>query len=134
MLRFVVLYHDCPDGHPRPSHWDFMLEEIKAATLRTWAVERAPHEPGPLVAESLGGHRLEYLEYEGPISGGRGHVRAYDRGTYELICEDDRQIVVHLHGEKLIGTAFLEQIAGDNAPSWTFTFEAEAPHTPMGRS
>ena len=40
MARFVLLYHDCPNDHPRPSHYDLMLEANGA--LRTWAIAALP--------------------------------------------------------------------------------------------
>jgi hypothetical protein len=33
-------------------------------------------------AQRIADHRLAYLEYEGPISGGRGTVRRLDGGSY----------------------------------------------------
>ena len=67
MPRFVVLEHD----HPA-LHWDLMLEGD--GVLRTWRLD-APPEPGKTVrATSSFDHRLIYLDYEGPISGGRGCV------------------------------------------------------------
>ena len=35
-------------------------------------------------AEVLPDHRLAYLDYEGPISGDRGSVTRWDRGTYDV--------------------------------------------------
>ncbi len=73
--RFVILRHD----HPT-LHWDFMLET--AGVLKTWRWP-TPYA-GTFFAEALPDHRLEYLEYEGPVSGGRGSVRCWDRGVYEM--------------------------------------------------
>lgn len=93
MPRFVLLLHDCPDGRPRATHCDLMLEVGSA--LRTWALAQVPHAWSGLDlndellaasdtvdADRLADHRLTYLEYEGPISGGRGHVRRLDQGSY----------------------------------------------------
>jgi hypothetical protein len=80
MLRFVVLRHELPADSPRSSHWDVMFETD--GTLRTWAIEGMPDTRDPQPAEALADHRLEYLTYEGPISGERGWVTRWDAGTY----------------------------------------------------
>ncbi|MCE9606936.1 MAG: hypothetical protein K8U03_18790 [Planctomycetia bacterium] len=83
MPRFVILRHECPVESRRPSHWDFMLEH--GEVLRTWALDLAPDIRELQVVALLPDHRLEYLAYEGPISGGRGTVAQWDAGTYEVI-------------------------------------------------
>jgi hypothetical protein len=113
MSRFVVLIHD----HP-VLHWDFMLE--KEAGLRTWRLARSPGEPGPIVAEPLADHRLDYLDYEGPVSGNRGTVRRFDRGTYVLEGESDHSLVVELRGSVLVGQATF--VRNRDLPGWTFSF------------
>ncbi len=83
MPRFVVLRHETPPGHERPTHWDFMLEA--GGVLRTWALAEAPCRGRAIAAEELAEHRLAYLEYEGDVSGGRGSVVRWDAGTYEVL-------------------------------------------------
>src|SRR5436190_23941819 len=75
-LRFVIQEHD----HPI-LHWDFMLE--CDGVLRTWRLP-APPTTGDMIAEQIGDHRLAYLVYEGPVSGGRGTVKCWDCGTYQM--------------------------------------------------
>jgi hypothetical protein len=120
MSRFVVLTHD----HPL-LHWDFMLEHEER--LRTWRLGQPPDVGGAIVAEPLPDHRLAYLDYEGPVSGDRGHVTRWDRGEYETIDSSPRQIVVRLAGERLRGEAVLER--SEAAESWTFRFN---PHRAEG--
>lgn len=119
MPRFVILRHECPPGYARPSHWDFMLEVGPA--LKTWALLQTPDETPSdqpsgsesCRAEALADHRLEYLTYEGPVSGGRGEVARWDLGTYRLVrCSEDEWIV-ELQGERLQGRASLRRIAAD---------------------
>jgi hypothetical protein len=85
MPRFVVLRHEFPADHTRSSHWDVMFETD--GVLRTWAIERMPDEPASQPAEALTDHRLEYLTYEGPVSGERGRVTRWDAGTYRRAAE-----------------------------------------------
>jgi hypothetical protein len=104
MPRFVILEHDGPRG----LHWDWMLET--AGVLATWAL---PQPPGPgltLEAEALPDHRPAYLDYEGPISGGRGSVTRWDQGTYDLERWDATSIAVILHGSRIEGRATLDKI------------------------
>jgi hypothetical protein len=108
MSRYVILEHD----HP-VRHWDLMIEH--AGVLRTWRLE-APPQPGVAVAaEPTFDHRLVYLDYEGPISGGRGTVQRWDRGICTWEQRDDAW-TIHFCGGRLAGTAQL----APNGPRWTF--------------
>ena len=59
-----------------------MLEQD--GVLRTWALAEEPAAQAEIAAEALGDHRLDYLEYEGPVSGDRGSVSRWDEGEYEM--------------------------------------------------
>ena len=116
MPRFVILTHDFPF-----LHWDFMLERGK--TLRTWRLLQSPDSAERIAAEPLPDHRRHYLDYEGPVSRGRGVVRCWDRGEYTVIEECDSQVVVRLTGSRLIGRAVVERhVDGD---TWGVQFLPE---------
>jgi hypothetical protein len=106
MPRFVLLFHDCPTKSPRESHWDFMLES--GTVLRTWALSANPASvdvgKDGIEAEQIDDHRLAYLEYEGPISNGRGSVVRVDAGQFELKSETECELVLELFGERLRGS------------------------------
>jgi hypothetical protein len=102
MLRFVVLTHDHPVWH-----WDFMLENSGA--LRTWRLDAEPASGHSIAAMPLPLHRLEYLDYEGAVSGGRGEVHRWDRGVYTALHEADGNLVVQLSGDLLYGIAELRR-------------------------
>ncbi len=109
MPRFVVLEHDSPRG----LHWDLMLET--AGVLATWALPQPP-EPGlTLEAEALPDHRPAYLDYEGKLSGDRGSVTRWDRGTYDLQRWDASAIAAILHGRRIEGRVTLEAIPSQPA-------------------
>jgi hypothetical protein len=101
--RFVVLEHRW-DG----VHWDLMLEDD--GRLRTWALAAFPAPGLDIAANPLPDHRIRYLEYEGPISGGRGVVRRADRGTYEAIAWGEDLVRVRLRGAQVIGEAELVRL------------------------
>src|SRR5262245_3351063 len=75
MPRYVVLEHDHPE-----LHWDFMLEA--GEVLRTWRLAAPPGAEGAIPATAVFDHRPFYLDYEGPVRGGRGFVRRWDAGTF----------------------------------------------------
>jgi hypothetical protein len=88
-----------------------MLEA--GGALKTWALSQEPAERIEIAAEVLADHRLAYLEYEGPVSGGRGTVARWDR---------ENEWIVDLSGERLSGRVTLVRLpAGANAWSWRFT-------------
>ncbi len=76
--RFAVLRHD----HPF-LHWDLLLED--GAEAATWRLLRQPVFGEPIAAELLAPHRLMYLSYAGPVSGGRGHVSPLAAGTWQQL-------------------------------------------------
>ncbi len=79
--RFVVLCHEFPPGSERANHWDLMLED--RGELETWQLSAAP-APGKIIAAiKLPRHRLDYLKYEGSVSGGRGSVRRIQAGEFQ---------------------------------------------------
>lgn len=75
-----------------------MLENDKG-TLQTWALTECPAPGATILADELPPHRIEYLEYEGPIAGGRGDVVRVFGGHYTV---DDRGDVLlfFTHEEK----------------------------------
>jgi hypothetical protein len=104
MPRFVILEHD----HPI-LHWDLMLEE--GFSLKTWRLAEPPGGAQPIDATELGDHRAVYLDYEGPVSGGRGFVKRWDAGAYEDIGTLPDQRSVRFDGARLRGLATLTRIA-----------------------
>ena len=69
-LRYAVLHHT---GHG-PPHYDLLFETSPGSPLLTF---RSPVWPvtGEDAARRLPDHRPMYLDYEGPVSGGRGGAR-----------------------------------------------------------
>ena len=113
MPRYVVLEHDWP-----VLHWDFMLES--GEVLRTWRLAAPPRPGASVAAESLGDHRRAYLDYEGPVSGGRGTVSRWDAGSFAWEEDTAEGITILFRGGRLRGRATLRR---DEAGEWVFAVE-----------
>jgi hypothetical protein len=101
MPRFVILDHD----HPFP-HFDLMLESD--GKLRAWRLIGDPSSSRPVPVEPLGDHRIAYLDYEGPVSGGRGRVVRWDSGAYEIVDESPTELRLALAGTRCRGNAVVD--------------------------
>ena len=105
MPRYVILEHDHPEFH-----WDLMLD-IDGA-LKTWRLPAPPPEQ-PNTALALDDHRIDYLDYEGPVSGNRGTVKRWDAGTYEAMdWEEVSEWAVELRGARWQGIVALRHHDG----------------------
>ena len=100
-----------------------MLES--GGTLRAWALTANPTQCDiaqvGIDAEQLPDHRLEYLDYEGPISQGRGRVEQVDAGQFDVLSETEFELELRLAGGKLTGdwTLLRNSSAGEN--HWLFS-------------
>jgi hypothetical protein len=115
MPRFAILEHDYPI-----CHWDFLLE--KGEALLTWRLS-APPDAGVVDALEMPDHRRLYLDYEGPVSGGRGNVTRWDGGTFDWEVSKRDRLAVRLCGGRLRGVFRLERVRGGN---WRGEFWANA--------
>jgi len=114
--RFVILWHalspknatstkgSCSvsrslDPETRFSHFDLMLE--KDGHLITFELQQLPIPGEKLVVRPLADHRLVYLDYEGPISGDRGHVTQWTSGRYTTVAETDEKWILELQSPRL---------------------------------
>lgn len=113
MPRFVVLHHQTPPNYPRPPHWDLMLEQD--GLLASWALPTAPKIGSVFNAEILKDHRLEFLDFEGPLDGDRGHVSRHDAGTYETLAENASRLVIRLKGKKVDGRVTIASVDRERA-------------------
>lgn len=97
MPRFVILEHDWPTRH-----WDLLLEA--GGVLRAWRL-RAEPVPGAVVpAVPNADHRLAYLDYVGPVSGGRGSVTRWAGGVFDWIEDNAERISIRVVSERISGS------------------------------
>ena len=113
-MRFVILHHR---GVTNP-HFDLMLQ-LPNNELRTWQIAN-PSESAVLPARAIVNHRSAYLQYEGPISGGRGFVKRWDRGIYLALADESSLFRAMLRGEKLHG---ILEMRRDGSNDWSFQFQ-----------
>ncbi|MFQ5502794.1 MAG: DNA polymerase ligase N-terminal domain-containing protein [Phycisphaerae bacterium] len=103
-VRFVVLHHVEATG----DHYDLMIE--MGNQLATWKLHDPPEhiESEPYGVDRLPDHRPLYLDYEGPISGDRGHVTRHDSGVCVVHKHTDTRWAVTFCGQHLKGDYILE--------------------------
>lgn len=120
MPRYVVLEHTGTETYKPGRHWDLMLETSGA--LQTWELDHIPEAGGRGRALRLADHRLDYLDYEGPISGDRGAVRRWAHGVYESVSETPDELIIRLNGP-LQGNLRLIRDLADSSDCWQVSFE-----------
>jgi hypothetical protein len=116
MPRFVLLEHTGAPDDPTGRHFDLLLEQSGAC--RTWRLYDVPRTgAAPVAALELPSHRLEWLDrLEGAVSGGRGHARRIDAGSYEplsadaTVVSDATALVIAVNGVMLSGRLRLETV------------------------
>lgn len=125
--RYVLLRHECPADYRDGPHWDLMIEDGDA--LRTWSLLELPEawrialaipnrtatvreRNQTVFVTELAPHRRVYLDYEGPVSRGRGTVRRVASGTLRLTQEDAGQVGV-------------EALTGELRGAWRFEREGD---------
>ena len=119
MPRFALLIHDHPFVH-----WDLLVQ--RGEVLRSWRLLESPDrwrsaaESAGLSAESIGEHRLLYLDYEGPVSRERGRVARWDLGQVEWLAESETSVRLRLSGSRLVGELTLDREASQ--PLWLARF------------
>lgn len=118
--RFVVLLHNHPEDH-----WDWMFEKDGALlTFRSIPRPFSRESPGPTEMTFIAPHRLDYLLYEGPVSGNRGTVQRVDTGFFRWVVKDVNRWVLELAGAALRGELSLQLITNQvESPIWEATFK-----------
>jgi hypothetical protein len=79
-LRFAVLHHT---GVAEP-HFDLLTELSPGAPLATWRLPQWPLR-GRTAVQQQPDHRGVYLDYQGPVSGGRGEVQRVAGGSCHIL-------------------------------------------------
>lgn len=116
---FVVQRHDATN-----IHYDFRLE--MDGVLKSWAVPKEPPKRAGIkrLAIETEDHPLGYADFEGEIPEGEygaGKVEIWDKGTFELLKRNEKEIIVSLRGEELEGDYVLIKTKyGKKDRGWLF--------------
>ncbi|MEM0351238.1 MAG: DNA polymerase ligase N-terminal domain-containing protein [Archaeoglobaceae archaeon] len=113
-MKFCVQEH-----FARRHHFDLRLEMDGVA--KSWAIPKGFPEVGERrLAIQVEDHSIEYMDFEGIIEEGygKGVVRIWDRGEYELIKKTEREIKFRLKGNKLKGTYVLLKFEKSGKNAW----------------
>ncbi|MCQ4153146.1 MAG: 3'-phosphoesterase [Archaeoglobales archaeon] len=112
-MKFCVQEH-----FAKKHHYDLRLEMDGVA--KSWAIPKDFPEKGEKrLAIQVEDHSIEYMDFEGEIAEGygKGTVKIWDRGEYELLKRTDKEIKFRLNGQKLKGVYVLlkfEKVGKDN--------------------
>jgi hypothetical protein len=96
----------------RASHFDLMLE--KNGLLTTFELFQLPIPGERFPVRRLPEHRIDYLDYEGPISGDRGHVTQWTAGHYLTAIESENKWILELYSPRLSARIVLLRPTSDN--------------------
>ncbi|HSB57629.1 MAG TPA: DNA polymerase ligase N-terminal domain-containing protein [Nitrosopumilaceae archaeon] len=94
------------EHHAKRLHWDLRFEIDKV--LKSWALPRIPpqKEGEKRLAVQVEDHPIEYALFEGEIPEGNygaGIVKIWDKGTFEILEQDEKKFIVDIKGNKLRG-------------------------------
>jgi hypothetical protein len=121
-LRTVVIRHNLPDGS---HHFDWMIarDETAKNPLITFRmndrVDNLPDDDSS-PAQRISDHRPEYLEYEGPVSGNRGHVQRARTGLVHHVTRHDAPGL-----QWMLDLLWNPEIPGDSPSAQQLVLEAQ---------
>lgn len=113
-MRFCVQEH-----FAKRHHFDLRLEMDGVA--KSWAVPKGiPEEGEKRLAIQVEDHDIEYMDFEGVIEEGygKGVVKVWDKGEYELLKRGEKEIKFRAHGNKLKGVYVLLKFEKGGENSW----------------
>lgn len=118
--KLIYMIHE---HHASHLHWDLRLE--MSGVLKSWAVPKVPSTEKEIkrLAIQVEDHPISYAKFKGIIPEGNygaGEVKIWDNGTYNLIENTNKKIIIDLHGKKLKGKYCLIKTNYENKKSWLF--------------
>ncbi|MBS0188145.1 MAG: hypothetical protein JSS51_08750 [Planctomycetes bacterium] len=115
--RCVILLHTLPDGS---AHLDWMIESDRRLLTFRLPVNTEVGKPGRFEAVAIADHRLAYLDFEGPVSGGRGDVKRLSRYILRQLDRTEELIRVELEPEAGPGRGIVWTGRRSNGDRWHF--------------
>lgn len=94
------------EHHATRLHWDLRFEIDNI--LKSWALPKIPPQKigEKRLAVSVPDHPIEYALFEGQTPEGNygaGKVNIWDKGTFEILEQDKKKLILNIHGNKLTG-------------------------------
>lgn len=116
--KLIYVVHEHWASH---HHFDLRLE--MDGVLKSWAIPKIPplDEKTKRLAIEVEDHPIAYANFHGEIKEGygKGIVKIWDKGIYELKFKDSKKIEIILHGKKLKGNHVLVKTNfGKNSWLW----------------
>jgi bifunctional non-homologous end joining protein LigD len=110
------LIYSVQEHHASHLHYDLRLE--KDGVLKSWAIPKGiPEGSERRLAVEVEDHPLSYAFFEGEIPKGEygaGKVKLWDRGTYEQVLWNDKEIEIRISGRRIKGTYLMIRMNGKN--------------------
>jgi hypothetical protein len=101
-MRFVIHHHLSEN-----EHYDLMIETEEKEMLTTWRITPVDlallQKNAEIKAKRIQDHKKFFLDYEGPLSRGKGRVKLYDSGICGLNRKDGKVFKYSLSGKILKG-------------------------------
>ncbi|MEM0215856.1 MAG: DNA polymerase ligase N-terminal domain-containing protein [Archaeoglobaceae archaeon] len=113
-MKFSVQEH-----FAKKHHFDLRLEMDGVA--KSWAIPKGFPEKGEKrLAIQVEDHSIDYMEFEGTIEEGygKGVVKLWDKGDYEILKKSEKEIKIKLKGQKLKGVYVLIKFEKVGKDSW----------------
>jgi DNA ligase D-like protein (predicted 3'-phosphoesterase) len=93
--------------------------------LRSWALPKKPPLTSGIrrLAIAVEDHPLDYADFEGEISEGQygaGSVIIWDKGSYNLLENDENRLKLRFLGKKLKGIYILLKLPQFGENAWLF--------------
>ena len=114
-LRFALAFHELP---AKESHFDLFLEQN--GSLLSWRLPTELSVRMITFCTRSFDHRLEYLDYIGPVSLNRGNIRWQLSGKIEWVTCTDQEVTAFLHHPSL-GVLRVKLMKTESNDLWQLT-------------
>ncbi len=119
---FALVFHEAGENLGRSSHYDLFVRDNDY--LLTWEFQHHPMDIPTQSVLQLANHRLEYLDFSGPLSGDRGILHPIDSGECSWLHRQPDRLILSFQGMQVCGTLYLTRVDCQK-PCWNSQFIKE---------